>query len=145
MRGWRSARAASVGVACASLALIGCALPKPPPEIAPGTSTGPSASIGERLGKHIAGFECPSPGWGAEFDQLRDAPQGWTHAFITLRTPSPIFVYPQVITRQEVLLEVPVTRPVRVYVRTVDHDSPAEGAYRLAGEAAAMKDAEAKK
>ena len=68
-----------------------------------------------------------------------------THAFITLRTPSPIFVYPQVITRQEVLLEVPVTRPVRVYMRTVDHDAPAEGAYRLAGEAEAKLESEAKK
>lgn len=114
-------------------------MPKPPPEIAAGTNTGPAATVSERLGKHLAGFECPSPGWGATFDQLRDAPQGWTHAFITLRTPSPIFVYPQVLTRQEVLLDVPVTRPVRVYVRTVDHDAPADGAYRLAGEADAKQ------
>lgn len=117
------------------MTLIGCALPKPPPERGAGAFTGPAVSLGERLGKHAASFECPTPGWGAELDQLRDDPAGWTAAFISLRRPSPIFVYPQVVTRQEVMLEVATAHPVRVFVRVLEHDAPAEGAYFLGGEA----------
>ncbi len=129
------ARAAALGLAAAGMTLIGCALPKPPPERGQGAYSGPAVSVGERMGKHTAVFECPNPGWAAGFDQLRDDPEGWTAVFVTLRRPSPIFVYPQVVTRQEVLLDVSIQHPVRVFVRVLDHDSIADGAYHLGGEA----------
>lgn len=130
------ARAAALGVAASGMCLIGCALPKPPPETAPGGFAGAAATFSVRMGKHAVVFECPTPGWVAAFDQFRDAPEGWTHAFITLRRPSPVFVYPQVVTHQEVLLDVPTSRSVRVFARVLDHDAEAEGAYHQVGEVA---------
>lgn len=90
--------------------------------------------MAQRVGRHTGVFECPTPGWRVTLDQVRDAPEGWTHAFVSLRSPSPVFVYSQVITHQEVSLGIDVSRPTRLYARALDHDGRGPGAYVRAAE-----------
>ncbi len=130
-------RAATLALVLPALTLIGCAMPKSPPETTQQPYRGPKVTLEERLGKHAATFECPTPGWSAVLDQVRDAPNEWINAFVTLRRPSPMFVYSQVITRQEVSTEVTTGRSLRLFVRVHDNDGGGADGYDVAGEAPA--------
>jgi hypothetical protein len=108
--------------------LIGCALPKSPPEIVAGEFVGPQTQLVQRDGVHALRVECPSPGWKVKLDEVRRA---WdrSDAYMTIERPSPLFVYPQVVTIQEVLTGVPERSSVRVLGRVVDSGN-ARGGYR---------------
>lgn len=75
----------------------------------------------ERNGLLSLVFQCPTPGWQARFDQAL-ADVGTTRVFVTMTRPSPLFVYAQVVTRQEVGTPVPAGSPVEVFVRLADSD-----------------------
>lgn len=66
--------------------------------------------------------EAPSPGWLPVNDQTR---QAWRaqEVYITLKEPSPLYFYPQVITTHSIGTTVPSSAAVRVYVRRVPADA----------------------
>lgn len=62
----------------------------------------------------------PSPGWSSRLDQVRDGP-GRSEVYISLYEPSPLLVYPQVVTTQRLGLPRGVRQPAAVFARVVPH------------------------
>jgi hypothetical protein len=126
-------RAIALGLAASAVMSIGCAAPKPPPTIAPDGWTGPAVTLGARDGNHLIQIEAPTPGWVPSLDQTR---QAWRsqEVYVTLREPSPLYFYPQVMTKHDVGTAVSTATALRVYVRRVPADAKAndETAYQLA-------------
>ncbi len=71
---------------------------------------------------HRIQIEAPSPGWLPVNDQTR---QAWRaqEIYLTLKEPSPLYFYPQVITNHDIGTSVPSSTPLRVYVRRVPADA----------------------
>lgn len=102
---------------------VGCAGAKGPPEVTQAPYDGPPWTPSDRNALLTLVFECPTPGWRARFDQAREEARG-SQVYVTLERPSPLFVYPQVIARQEVATPVPKARfqseGVQVFVRVAE-------------------------
>jgi len=126
-------RAITLGLATSAILFIGCAAPKAPPSIAAENWTGPGVTLVSSDTTHRVAIEAPSPGWQPTLDQTR---QSWRaqEVYITLREPSPLYFYPQVVTKHDVGTNVPSSTPLRVYVRNLPADAKPEDEtpYRLA-------------
>ncbi len=115
-------RAIAVGLVASAIIPIGCVAPKAPPAIASEAWNGPAISLNSSQATHVVKIEAPSPGWQPVNDQTR---QAWRsqEVYITLKEPSPLYFYPQVITNHSIGTNVPSGTALRVYVRRVPADA----------------------
>lgn len=118
--------------ASAGCFIVGCAAPKPPPAVAEGSYAGPPARLEAPSGQPASVvFSAPTPGWQPTLDQTRPGPRG-LRVYVSLRQPSPLLIYPQVITENRVGLPASARPPIEVFARVLAHDEAADpgGPYR---------------
>lgn len=117
------------------IGLMGCAAPKPPPNIVPGQFASPAIALDSTGKRHQVLVEAPSPGWVPSLDQSRSDFRTM-NVYISLRKPNPAYMYPQMITSLRVATDVPKDRAISVYVRTLEFNAEpdVEDAYQKAAE-----------
>jgi len=99
------------------------------PAIDPSTPyQGPGLRVDSEPKVHHLVFTAPTPGWGVVIDRTTETP-GAQRVFATIRRPNPQFIYPQVLVEQRVATSVPRDQPVEVFVRVLEFDARASGAY----------------
>lgn len=115
--------------------MIGCASFAPPPSVTSAAYDGPPVSVGASGANHIAVVEAPTPGWTITLDRVLTGP-GRDEAYITMRRPFPGVIYAPVVVTQRVATAVPVSRPIHIYARLVEHDErpAASDEYALAAQ-----------
>ena len=74
--------------------------------------------LDETNGKHTVLFRAPTPGWTIEYDKTVKTDTG-TRVLVTIRSPDPTLLMPQVIVLKHLATPVPVETPVDVYGRVV--------------------------
>lgn len=121
----RALLAAALAAAVSALG-VGCGGGANVPEIAEGAYTGPPLTIDPSGRAAVIVMEAPTPGWVLTLDRTSEARDHW-RAFVTVRRPSPAFVYPQVLVRQNLLTTVEPGRPLRVYARVLESADTAGG------------------
>lgn len=123
-RGWCGLTAGLALVAALGLLAGGCASPPPAPST-PEVGlvySGPALSLDSTGRLHIVRAEAPSPGWSMNVDYVVDSPGGFD-AFISLRSPNPAFVYPQVMVTQHLSTGVESDKRIRLFARVVPFDT----------------------
>lgn len=101
----------------------GCYSSRPMPTRTDAPVTSPTMTIqpsGDRWEIIVA---APTPGWQIRRDFLLDA-LGYREQFLTLRTPNPQFMTPQVVVEQRILTEARTDQPLQVLVRIEPFTEP---------------------
>ncbi len=95
------------------------------------TTDWPPMRMGEAEERRVVVVESPSPGWVIEFDRS-DKISGGRRVLLTVRRPDPTFFFPQTTVEQNIITDVRIGTPVRVYRRLAEHNErKPEGAYVL--------------
>lgn len=119
-RGLCAATILVIGAIC----FIGCASAPSPPSVTPGTFTDLLTKVEPSMSKHVVAIECPSAGHQATLTRSLDEHMG-RGVYITIRQPDGSVDYPPRTVMQRVATDIPVTTTLRVYLRVIPADAPA--------------------
>jgi hypothetical protein len=123
----RLARAAIMlaGLSCILPAMIGCAGSAPAPEIASGRLTRPPVHLDSTGREHTVVVSSPTPGYEVTLTRVMKAYHR-RDVYITIRRPTPLAAYPQMVVEQRIGTGIPSAEPIQVFARIVPFDAKAK-------------------
>ena len=116
-------------LAVGSLAPVSCAERPPVPERTAVAASTPPMKLEKSGERWVIVMSAPTPGYQIHED-FALAALGRYEVFVTVRTPNPQFIVPQVVVEQRLLTSAATKQPVEIFARVVEFDAeaaPGEG------------------
>lgn len=103
---------------------IGCSSAPPAFEATSEPHDAPPLRLDASEGDTLLVMQAPTPGWQITLEGVREA-LGRQDVFVTIRRPSPLFMYPQMVVDQRLGTSVPPGKKLAAFVRVLPFDAKA--------------------